>query len=289
MWNSIRHQLAQVLQQSVHFEQPQRLTDDEIERKYLLPSDAGEFFIKLRSRDQYEKFACEQRDLHRLAQYEQIRVPVPLLCGVANQTAFMLLPFHRLTEGSNEQWFQFGCELACLHQCQEQAMYGWDEDNFLGMTVQPNRWHKHWPQFFAEQRIGWQLSLLEEKDRLDETWNIDEIVDVVMRQLHGHQPPPSLLHGDLWRGNTGFTEEGPLLFDPSCYFGDREADLAMTELFGPFPAPFYQGYQSVWPLEPGYVERRDIYNLYHRLNHLNLFGDCFRQQATLAIAALLAR
>ncbi|MGL4752657.1 MAG: fructosamine kinase family protein [Aeromonadaceae bacterium] len=288
MWASIRNQLAATLQRDIHFDAPLPLSQDETERKYRLNSTIGPLFIKLQPRTCCEQFACEQRDLQRLAQYEQIMAPWPLLCGVANNVSFLLLPYHDLIDGTPEQWFQMGCDLACLHRCSEQEMYGWDEDNFIGRTLQPNRWQKQWANFFAEERIGWQLSLLKEKGRLAAHWNIDEIIEITHRILRQHEPSPSLLHGDLWRGNTGFTEEGSMVFDPACYFGDRETDIAMTELFGGFPTAFYQGYESVWPLERTYHKRRDLYNLYHKLNHLNLFGDGFQLQVEQGLARLLA-
>jgi fructosamine-3-kinase len=109
------------------------------------------------------------------------------------------------------------------------------------------------------------------------------------RMLEGHEPQPSLLHGDLWSGNVGFTAEGPVVFDPAVYYGDREADLAMTELFGGFPREFYEAYNEVYPLSAGYEERKHLYNLYHLLNHLNLFGGGYLGQvkATLRRLGLL--
>ena len=147
---------------------------------------------------------------------------------------------------------------------------------------------KQWSTFFAEQRIGWQLQLLKEQNKLDESLDIAGVVDTVSRLLAHHTPIPSPLHGDLWRGNCGFTSQQGVLFSPACYFGDRETDLAMTELFGQFPDAFYAGYTSIWPLEPEYVHRKSLYNLYHQLNHYLLFGEGYRQPAEAALRSLLA-
>jgi fructosamine-3-kinase len=108
-----------------------------------------------------------------------------------------------------------------------------------------------------------------------------------LKLLEGHKPQPSLLHGDLWGGNAGFTAEGPVLFDPAVYYGDREADLAMTELFGGFPQEFYSSYNKIWPLDDGYERRKHLYNLYHLLNHLNLFGSSYLAQVESTLRLLL--
>ncbi|TOO43842.1 fructosamine kinase family protein, partial [Vibrio parahaemolyticus] len=180
----------------------------------------------------------------------------------------------------------FGQQLAQLHQWGEQKEFGFDTDNYLGSTLQPNQWHKKWCMFFAEQRIGWQLQLLKEKGVT--LVDIDDFIDVVKQLLANHTPEPSLLHGDLWNGNVALTAFGPICFDPACYWGDRECDIAMTELFGGFQPEFYQGYESVMPLLPGYHERKDIYNLYHILNHCNLFGGHYLEQAQLTINKIIS-
>ncbi|HGP5030509.1 TPA: fructosamine kinase family protein, partial [Vibrio cholerae O1] len=161
-----------------------------------------------------------------------------------------------------------------------------DIDNYIGATVQPNPWHKKWALFFAEQRIGWQLQLMQEKGV--NLTNINEFVEMVKTRLANHSPRPSLLHGDLWFGNVANIVNGPLCFDPACYWGDRECDIALAEWFGGFQPEFFQGYESVWPLDWGYEERKDIYNLYHVLNHYNQFGGHYLDEAQKLIEKILS-
>jgi fructosamine-3-kinase len=163
-------------------------------------------------------------------------------------------------------------------------MYGWQEDNFVGLTLQSNLWQKKWSCFFAEQRIGFMLQLLSEKGYISD--NIDDVVEVIKSLLSGHNPTASMLHGDLWQGNTGFHNNQPVLYDPALYFGDRETDLAMTELFNRFPESFYQGYEDVWPLETDYQYRKPIYQLYHVLNHALLFGGHYLDSAKFTLKNL---
>jgi fructosamine-3-kinase len=143
--------------------------------------------------------------------------------------------------------------------------FGWHRDNYIGSSPQQNGWCDDWAEFWRERRLRPQL------ERAGLRANLD-------RLLEGHKPQPSLLHGDLWSGNVGFTKDGPVVFDPAVYYGDREADLAMTELFGGFSREFYDAYQEVLPLDAGYEKRKHLYNLYHLLNHLNLFGGGYLGQ-----------
>jgi fructosamine-3-kinase len=189
-----------------------------------------------------------------------------------------------MSQGNEQSWFHFGQTLAELHKTQTQQMYGWQEDNFIGLTPQSNLWQKKWSCFFAEQRIGFMLQLLSEKGLV--LANIDTVVESIKSLLTGHNPKPSMLHGDLWQGNTGFNKNQPVLFDPAFYFGDRETDLAMTELFGRFPVQFYQGYADIWPLEVDYEYRKPIYQLYHVLNHALLFGGHYIESAKITLKNL---
>ena len=165
--------------------------------------------------------------------------------------------------------------LAALHR-QTGARFGWHRNNSIGLSPQRNDWSDDWVEFWRERRLRPQFERAGLKCEFFE------------HLLEGHRPQPSLLHGDLWSGNAGFTREGPVVFDPAVYYGDREADLAMTELFGGFPSGFYDAYHAAYPLEPGYQKRKHLYNLYHLLNHLNLFGAGYLAQvkATLRLLGL---
>lgn len=160
-------------------------------------------------------------------------------------------------------WEALARMLASLHRTTG-PRFGWHRDNWIGRSPQKNEWRDDWATFFRECRLQPQLETARRNGHR---------ITVSSNLLKDHKPAPSLLHGDLWSGNAGFIAEGPVLFDPAVYYGDRETDLAMTELFGGFPARFYEAYDEAFPLPEGYEARKHLYNLYHLLNHLNIFGE----------------
>ncbi|MFV8440407.1 fructosamine kinase family protein, partial [Vibrio owensii] len=270
MWQAISQQLSDTLMFEYQITEKVKLSGGDISESYMINDGEQRYFVKLNDRDFLAKFEVEAESLHLLRETSTLFVPEVVLVGKTKTHSFIILnylPTKPLEDASNS--FKFGQQLARLHLWGEQKEFGFDSDNYIGSTLQPNQWHKKWCVFFAEQRIGWQLQLLKEKGV--SLVDIDDFIDVVKQLLANHSPQPSLLHGDLWNGNVALTPAGPISFDPACYWGDRECDLAMTELFGGFQPDFYQGYESVAPLSAGYEERKDIYNLYHVLNHCNLF------------------
>ena len=170
-------------------------------------------------------------------------------------------------------WTTFGEGLVALHRHTADA-YGFEQDNCIGQSPQPNEWMDRWPSFFQEQRLEPQVRMAREGGRWRDAWTAP--LDRLYRRLPEILPPTpeaSVLHGDLWNGNYMVTATGdPVLIDPATYYGHREADLAMTELFGGYDDRFYEAYRSTWGLAPDYETRKKVYNLYHLLNHLNLFG-----------------
>ena len=173
-----------------------------------------------------------------------------------------------------------------MHYETRHGQFGWQHDNYIGSTIQPNQWSSNWTTFFADQRIAWQLQLLSERSII--LGNIEHIAQVCHDALLHHQVTPCLVHGDLWQGNTGFSGEQAMIFDPACYYGDREVDIAMTELFGHFPDDFYHGYQAEYPLDDGYGQRKLVYNFYHILNHANIFGGIYIDQAKAALSRIMS-
>jgi fructosamine-3-kinase len=168
-----------------------------------------------------------------------------------------------------------GRQLAMLHRATAPA-YGLDHDNYLGIMPQLNSWMESWAAFFRERRLRVQVELARRKGHLSgqRARRMERLLDQLDTWLGGHTPPSSLLHGDLWGGNVLAGPGGaPALIDPAVSYGDREAELAYTALFGGFPAAFYRAYDEAWPLPDGWQERRDLYNLYHLVNHLNHFGE----------------
>jgi protein-ribulosamine 3-kinase len=178
----------------------------------------------------------------------------------------------------NGDWAALARMLAKLHRTTG-PRFGWHRDNWIGATPQSNAWCDDWSEFWQERRIRPQL----------ERARKNGFVLPEPPRLKDHAPIPSLLHGDLWSGNAGFIDEGPVIFDPAVYYGDREADLAMTELFGGFPARFYDAYNQAFPLDEGYERRKPLYNLYHLLNHLNIFGEGYLAQVRATLRLLLDR
>jgi len=219
-----------------------------------------------------DAFAAEAEGLEALRPH--IRVPKILDHGVKDGKAFILL--EQLDLKRSGDYAALGRMLAALHR-QTGPRFGWARDNYIGLAPQINTWRDDWGVFFRECRIQPQLETAR-KNGFDFNVQFD---------LKGHRPQPSLLHGDLWSGNAGFTADGPVVYDPAVYYGDRETDLAMTELFGGFPREFYAAYNEAFPLPEGYEQRKHLYNLYHLLNHLNLFGGGYLGQvkATLRLLA----
>jgi len=191
--------------------------------------------------------------------------------------------------GHGDDWAAMGRMLAAVHRATG-SRYGWRRDNFIGSAPQCNREHDDWTAFWRDMRLLPQLEAAERNGlgaRLIDSGR--KLAGSLSRLLAGHAPQASLLHGDLWSGNAAFLAGGaPVVFDPAVYRGDREADLAMTELFGGFPRAFYAAYADAWPIDAGYAMRRDLYNLYHVLNHANLFGGGYAAQAQSMIGRLLS-
>ncbi|KAF7600291.1 MAG: hypothetical protein CGU29_02820 [Candidatus Dactylopiibacterium carminicum] len=247
-------------------------------------------FLKLRKAADAAMFAAEADGLTALARCDAIRVPAVLGHGDEGEHAWLLLEWLDLSPlRDTAHACRAGEALAAMHR-QEGAHFGWTRDNFIGATPQANPAYEAWPRFFVEQRLRPQLALAARRGFGGELQRHGEQLCKNTAALFlGEQPRPSLLHGDLWGGNIAVLADGtPVLYDPACYFGDREADLAMTELFGGFPLAFYAAYRAAWPLAPGFETRKPLYNLYHVLNHLNLFGQGYLSQAE-RMARQLAR
>ena len=260
-----------------------------INRCWRWETARGPVFVKLAAADRLGMLEAERDGLAELANAAAVRVPAPLGLGACRNEAFLVLEWVDFGAGSPAAEAQLGEQLAGQHRMRADR-YGLGRDNTIGSTVQPNAWSDDWVSFLRERRLGFQLDLaarhghggrLQDRGRL-----LLERLDVFFAT---YRPAPSLLHGDLWGGSWGVDETGrPVLYDPAVYYGDREADLAMTRLFGGFGPAFHAAYVASWPLDQASGTRRDLYNLYHVLNHLNLFGGGYRAQAESMIDRLLA-
>ncbi|MGR5247616.1 fructosamine kinase family protein [Vibrio aestuarianus] len=287
MWQRLTQQLSDTLMFQFDLVEKTKISGGDINDCYMISDGEQRYFVKTNTRDFLPKFEIEGENLRTLRETSTVSLPELVMIGTSKNHAFIVLnylPTKPLDDANNS--YQFGVQLAKLHQWGEQKEYGFDSDNYIGTTLQPNQWHKKWHRFFAEQRIGWQLQLLREKGI--ELVNISEFLDVIQTRLANHNPRPSLLHGELWHGNVANSVTGPICYDPACYWGDRECDIAMTQLFEGFQPEFYQGYESILPLSLDYEERKAIYNLYHILNHYNQFGGHYLAEAENLIKEILS-
>jgi len=249
----------------------------------------GPVFVKRAPRARLGLLEAEADGLERLRQAGSLRVPETLALGSTAAEAFLVLEWLDLVlpDAASEQ--RLGEALAWQHRNRGPA-YGLERDNFIGATPQPNSPADDWVAFLRERRLGCQLALAAKNGHTgrlqDRGRRLVEVMDVFFAT---YRPAASLLHGDLWSGNRGALADGtPVVFDPATYYGDREADISMTQLFGSFGPRFYSAYAATWPLDQAAGTRRDLYNLYHVLNHLNLFGGAYRTQAESMIDRLLA-
>ena len=258
-----------------------------INQAYLIEGSGQRHFVKTNAARLVAMFEAEAAGLAELEAARALRVPHPVATGVAGGEAFLVLEYLEL--GGSGDTAELGRRLALQHR-KTADRFGWERDNTIGSTPQPNAWNADWLDFLRNRRLGFQLELAAENGY---GGGLQALGDALLERLAdffpGYRPQPSLLHGDLWGGNAAFTASGePVVFDPAVHYGDREADLAMTELFGGFGAGFYAAYREAWPLDPGYGVRKTLYNLYHILNHANLFGGGYAGQAETMMGRLLS-
>ena len=250
--------------------------------------DGGRFFVKSNAQSPASMFEKEAVGLLAIAKTQTIRVPSVIGWQDGN-SAFLILEVIESAPQCATFFEDFGRRLASMHsanQVQEsgsvesKSEFGFDHDNFIGSTPQPNAWDQDWISFWQQNRFGYQVKLARDNGYADETFQ--RLADKLNRRLADFltvEESPSLIHGDLWNGNfmIGSTGE-PVLIDPAVYFAHREAEFGMTTLFGGFDRVFYEAYEEVWPLRDGAADRIAIYRLYHLLNHLNLFGSSYLSQ-----------
>jgi fructosamine-3-kinase len=253
-----------------------------------LGTEGPAIFLKVATASEQTMFEAEAAGLGELAAANAVRVPRVLGFGTANGCAWLALEWLRLADSTPQSQATLGAQLARQHRLCAPT-FGWHRDNTIGSTPQPNGWRQDWVDFLKDQRLGYQLELAARNGfggRLQECGAL--LLDRMHELFATYRASASLLHGDLWGGNWATDERNqPVIFDPAVYYGDREADLAMTRLFGGFGPEFYAAYEAVWPLDPGAPARVGLYNLYHVLNHLNLFGSGYLEQAMALLEQLL--
>jgi len=285
---SIQTGLSESLGEVTGLEWVRDLSGGDINRAALLRSRNTNWFLKYRDNAPPGMFEAEALALAEIAATACIRVPDAVAWGTAGNTAWLVLEHLELT--SNGPAALLGEQLAALHDISRDS-FGWSRNNYIGTTPQLNDWSENWTGFWRDCRLQPQLAMARDAGfasrLIDRGERLLASLDLL---LQDHVPAASLVHGDLWAGNKAFTPAGqPVLFDPASYYGDRETDIAMTELFGGFEPAFYTAYQAHSPLPAGYPLRRELYKLYHVLNHLNLFGSAYLSRCENIIDGLLAQ
>ena len=304
MWDKIAAHISETTGETFSLDNRPSVSGGCINQGYSISSSSRAYFAKINQASQIAMFEAEALGLQQMRATQTIRVPEPICWGTKGNSAYIVLEWLDLgSRGGERAWEEMGRKLAAMHKYTPpnppllrggeepnstllRVVFGWDINNTIGSTVQINHWTANWAEFWAEYRIGYQLKLA--KRRGGHFPQGERLLEMIPELLAGYEPQPSLVHGDLWGGNAGVTSAGePVIFDPATYFGDREVDIAMTELFGGFPALFYRGYNQVWSLDGGYDRRKSLYNLYHILNHFNLFGGSYESQANQMIKRVL--
>lgn len=287
VWAEIAGHISQVTGQTFRGPQTRSVGGGCINQAYGLGDGQRKFFVKLNQATKLAMFEAELAGLNEMYNSQTIRVPRPVCTGLSGANAYIVMEWLDLG-GRGSAWDVMGRDLAAMHRISSDLGFGWHRANTIGETHQPNDWQESWLAFWRDQRLGYQFRLAKRRGGsfpLQQT-----LLKALPELLSGHDPVPSLVHGDLWSGNAAITTAGePVIFDPAMYFGDREVDLAMTELFGSFPREFYDAYEGAYPLSEGYRTRKILYNLYHILNHFNLFGGGYGAQANRMIQQLLAK
>ncbi|MCU7800773.1 MAG: fructosamine kinase family protein [gamma proteobacterium symbiont of Lucinoma myriamae] len=278
-WQHISDHISQTINKPFQIRQKKGIGGGSINSAYQVTGNDGQqYFIKLNSASLEFMFQVEFDSLNELLQVDMIQIPRPVCFGTAESKSYLVLEYIAMKSSGDQQ--QLGYALAQMHKISA-SQYGWYQNNIIGSTPQRNNKHSDWLTFWREERLLPQVNMLYDKGYKKQLQTLsDKLLNNLDTLLANHNPAASLLHGDLWAGNYAFDDQGrPVIFDPALYYGDREADLAMTELFGGFSQNFYQAYNEAWPLDNNYNQRKTLYNLYHILNHANLFGSSYLNQA----------
>ncbi|MGH8195520.1 MAG: fructosamine kinase family protein [Woeseiaceae bacterium] len=278
-WQAIREALGDQGIETPGGPPPQPLGGGDISAAWRTTTDRGPIFLKTGDGAAFERLDAEAHGLRELAQTRAVRVPKVLASGRTDDHSFLALEWLSLKRPDAATAKLMGRQLAQQHR-QHEKQFGWHRGNTIGNTPQINTRDDNWVRFFRERRLHFQLELAAENGFGGELQDGGmRLAEGIERLFDDYDPQPSLLHGDLWGGNWASVEGEPVIFDPAVYYGDRESDIAMTRLFGGFGKEFYDAYEESWPLAAGHQRRLPLYQLYHVLNHLNLFGGAYLGQS----------
>ncbi|MBR5422260.1 MAG: fructosamine kinase family protein [Lachnospiraceae bacterium] len=277
-YTSLREALSDISGGEADIRRKSPVSGGDINRAYLLEYSNGDvFFLKENAAKNLDFFRREAEGLEAIRRTGAISVPELKACGRDGDASFLLMEYLEPGKKAVDFYEDFGRRLAAMHAADCSAYtgegkFGFTSDNYIGAGFQSNTPERSWIDFFIRRRLMPQIRRAEGYFDTVERAALERLLEKA-RDILTEAEKPALLHGDLWSGNYMTGPDGRAwLIDPAAYVGHPEADLAMTELFGGFPRAFYRAYLEAAPLQPGYEERRDLYNLYHLLNHLNLFG-----------------
>jgi fructosamine-3-kinase len=287
LWQHLEQQITQLTGSSFHIHNTQSVGGGCVNPAFNVTDNGRSYFIKTNSASYAYMFEAEAEALREMAATKTVRVPEPVCYGVYGDQCYVVM--EHLELGGSADMVRLARQFAAMHRVTADR-FGWHIDNTIGATPQPNTQSDNWIEFWREQRLGFQLETAARNGYGGELQRLGECLLSDMPALFvNHEPLPSMLHGDLWGGNYGALRDGtPVIFDPALYYGDREADLAMTTLFGGFGGRFYTAYNEAWPLDQGYEVRKTFYNIYHVINHLNMFGGGYHGQAISMIERVLS-
>lgn len=292
IWDKIEQKINIAIAQPFELKNHRSVLGGDINQAYRIEgfsnNEAVNFFIKFNQKNLLGMFEAEAAGLEEIEKSQTIHVPHVICSGVADSQSYLILENLTMGGGAIAASALFGQQLAAMHKISSRQ-FGWSRDNTIGSTQQVNTRMDNWIEFWQKHRLGFQLDLAKQKGcGRSLITKGEKLIAELEKFFVGYKPEASLLHGDLWSGNYSYLQSGePIIYDPAVYYGDRETDIAMTELFGGFPAEFYAAYNDAWPLDKGYQQRKKLYNLYHILNHYNLFGGGYAMQAENMIDQLL--
>ena len=289
-WDTICKHISDSTNRSFTILNKKGVSGGSINEAYMLSDGQNAYFVKLNTPQQEEMFSAEAEGLVELANSKAIKSPTAICWGSDTSSSYIVMDFIDAGRGKPESQGLLGEQLASMHRCSADR-FGWHRNNTIGSTPQHNTQSDCWIDFFRDHRLGFQLELAARNGfsgRLQKDG--DKLLNNLEVFFEDYTPQPILLHGDLWSGNYFFTNNGmPVIFDPAVYYGDRETDLAMTELFGGFSSDFYSAYNETYQLDPNYSDRKTLYNLYHIINHVNLFGSGYLGQVQQMMSKLLSK